>query len=174
MLHLPRALLPIQHWTKPGARVWLVESPVHPDGGCADRLRRRQPPRPGGQGRPGQVPWRDGVQGRGRAGEGADPRSTKTQLGEAWADLGASLRSRCRQRPLHYSLRSLTDPDLLERAAALAARQMAEPSWPADIWQREREPAGRQHRESQYAPGHRGRPRLCRSRVRQPPVWLAR
>jgi zinc protease len=29
-------------------------------------------------------------------------------------------------------------PALLQRAALLAARQMAEPSWPADIWQRER------------------------------------
>jgi zinc protease len=38
-----------------------------------------------------------------------------------------------------FSLRSLTYPDLLQRAVALAARQLAEPSFPAEVWTRERE-----------------------------------
>jgi zinc protease len=40
---------------------------------------------------------------------------------------------------MSFSLRSLTYPDLLAKAAQLAARQLGEPAFPADIWQRERE-----------------------------------
>ena len=36
-------------------------------------------------------------------------------------------------------MRSLTEPDLLEKAVALAAREIAEPSFPESIWQRERQ-----------------------------------
>ncbi|HTH10867.1 MAG TPA: pitrilysin family protein, partial [Acidovorax sp.] len=39
---------------------------------------------------------------------------------------------------LHYTLRSLTDPPLLDKAARLAARQIGEPSFPADVWPRDR------------------------------------
>ena len=39
---------------------------------------------------------------------------------------------------MHYWLRSLTDAPLLDKAARLAARQIGEPSWPADVWPRDR------------------------------------
>eukprot|EP01034_Spumella_vulgaris_P034507 gene34507-42554_t len=59
-------------------------------------------------------------------------------MGEAWADLGAGFEAGADNDALRYSLRSLTDAPLLDRAARLAARQLAEPSWPADIWARDR------------------------------------
>ena len=51
-------------------------------------------------------------------------------LGEAWADLGAGFEAGADNDALRYSLRSLTDNALLDRAARLAARQMAEPAGP--------------------------------------------
>ena len=59
-------------------------------------------------------------------------------LGEAWADLGAQFEVGAGKDALSYSLRSLTEPDLLDKAVLLAARQMAEPAWPQDVWERER------------------------------------
>jgi zinc protease len=60
-------------------------------------------------------------------------------LGEAWADLGASFVAHTSADRMSFSLRSLTYPDLLDKAVQLAARQLAEPAFAADIWQRERE-----------------------------------
>jgi zinc protease len=57
---------------------------------------------------------------------------------------------------MSFSLRSLTYPDLLPRAVALAARQLGEPGFPADIWQRERERWSGSHQGGQHPPGHRG------------------
>ena len=139
------ALLPIQHWSEPsGAQVWLVESPVIPmvdvqldfDGGS-----RRDPAAQAGLARAVATMASKGVLGtvaNGAEGQGAAPPLDENALGEAWADLGASFDASADNDALHFSLRSLTDPALLERAALLAARQMGEPSWPADIWQRER------------------------------------
>ncbi len=78
-----------------------------------------------------------GVKG-GKEGQGAEPALDENALGEAWADLGAGFEAGADNDALRYSLRSLTDAPLLDRAARLAARQMAEPSWPADIWARDR------------------------------------
>jgi len=58
-------------------------------------------------------------------------------LGEAWADLGASFGASASTDRLSFALRTLTYPDLLSKAAALAARQLAEPMFAPDIWQRE-------------------------------------
>jgi zinc protease len=59
-------------------------------------------------------------------------------LSDAWADLGASFSGGANADRLSFSLRSLTYPDLLARAAALAARQLGEPAYPADPWLRDR------------------------------------
>lgn len=69
---------------------------------------------------------------------GQQPALDENALGEVWADLGASFGASAGQDGFSYSLRSLTVPDLLNRAVDLASRQMAQPSWPADVWQRER------------------------------------
>ena len=135
------ALLPIQHWTEPnGAKVWLVESPVIPmvdvqvdfDGGS-----RRDPAEKSGLASAVALMASKGVKG-GKEGQGAEPALDENALGEAWADLGAGFEAGADNDALRYSLRSLTDAPLLDRAARLAARQMAEPSWPADIWARDR------------------------------------
>jgi zinc protease len=73
-------------------------------------------------------------------------------LGEAWADLGAMFGGDDTTDRVSFSLRSLTDPDLLHRAAALAARVLAEPAWPEAVWTRERERMQAALRESLTRP----------------------
>ena len=75
----------------------------------------------------------DGVRASGR-----DKALDENGLGEAWADLGAVFSAGAGPDRLSISLRSLTDPELLAKAVALAARQLAEPAFPAAIWQRDR------------------------------------
>ena len=131
------ALLPIQQWTEPnGARVWLVESPVIPMVDVQidfDAGSRRDP-----AGQSGLASATASMASKGVKAQGAEPALDENALGEAWADLGASFGAGADNDATHYSLRSLTDPPLLDKAARLAARQIAEPSWPADIWERDR------------------------------------
>ncbi len=131
------ALLPIQQWTEPnGARVWLVESPVIPMVDVQidfDAGSRRDP-----AGQSGLASATASMASKGVKAQGAEPALDENALGEAWADLGANFGAGADNDATHYSLRSLTDPPLLEKAARLAARQIAEPSWPADIWARDR------------------------------------
>ncbi|MEG0975274.1 MAG: pitrilysin family protein [Comamonas sp.] len=71
--------------------------------------------------------------------EGANPALDENAVGEAWADLGASFDASAGNDALTYALRSLTDSALLSKAADLAARQIAQPSYDDTVWQRERE-----------------------------------
>lgn len=73
-----------------------------------------------------------------QAGQGA-PALDENALGEAWADLGAQFGAGASADRLSFSLRSLTEPDLLDQAVALAARGIAEPSFSEPVWQRERQ-----------------------------------
>jgi zinc protease len=75
-----------------------------------------------------------GVQARNGA-----PALDENALGEAWADLGAQFGAGASADRLSFSLRSLTEPDLLDKAVALAARGIAEPSFPEPVWLRERQ-----------------------------------
>lgn len=131
------ALLPIQHWTQPsGAKVWLVDSPGIPmvDVQVAfDAGNRRDPPEQSGLASAVALMASKGVRASGNA-----PAQDENALGEAWADLGANFGAAADDDGFSYVLRSLTDPELLAKAARLAARQIAEPSWPQDIWQRDR------------------------------------
>lgn len=135
------ALLPIQHWTEPsGAKVWLVESPVIPMVDVQidfDAGSRRDPAEKSGLASAVALMAAKGVKG-GKEGPGGEAALDENALGEAWADLGAGFEAGADNDALRYSLRSLTDAPLLDRAARLAARQLAEPSWPADIWARDR------------------------------------
>jgi len=74
-------------------------------------------------------------------------------LGEAWADLGANFGAGATSDRMSFSLRSLTDPALLDKAVALAARQIAEPSYPDAVWQRERQRLQAALKESYTRPG---------------------
>jgi zinc protease len=74
-------------------------------------------------------------------------------LSEAWADLGAQFGAGATSDRLGFSLRSLTEPALLDKAVALAAREIAEPSFPDAIWQRERQRIQASLKESYTRPG---------------------
>ena len=135
--HSAWALLPIQHWTEGnGAKVYLVESPVIPMVDVQidfDAGTRRDPAGQSGLASAVAMMASKGVKALGNA-----PALDENGLGEAWADLGASFEAAADNDALHYTLRSLTDPPLLDQAARLAARQIGEPSWPADLWPRDR------------------------------------
>ena len=145
------AAIPIQHWTQPGgAQVWLVESPaiamldVQID---FDAGSRRDPPAQAGLAGVTASMLDKGVLARGSA-----PALDENALSEAWADLGAQFGADATADRMNFSLRSLTEPDLLDKAVALAARQIAEPAFPELIWKRERERLNAAIRESNTRP----------------------
>lgn len=133
-----QAAIPIQHWTHAsGARVYLVPSPSIPmldvqinvDGGS-----RRDP-----EVQAGLASATAGLLLAEVAAQPGQPALDENQLGEAWADLGAQFGASASGDRFSVSLRTLTEPDLLRGAVALAARQLAAPAWPERIWQRDRE-----------------------------------
>lgn len=128
----------ITHWTQPsGAQVWFAASPAVPildvevdfDAGS-----RRDPADQAGLAAVTALMSQKGVQAR-----GGEPALDENQLGEAWADLAASFDASAGLDRTTFRLRTLTRDDLMEKAVHLAARQIGEPSWPDDVWQRERE-----------------------------------
>ncbi len=160
------AALPIQKFQLAnGAVVHLVESPaiamldvqIDFDGGS-----RRDPPnkvglasltaallekgvlakngkRDAGQPQGAQAPS-GGSAARQATSVGADePALDENALGEAWADLGAQFGASAGSDRFSFALRTLTEPDLLAKAVALAARQIAEPAFPDDVWQRDKQ-----------------------------------
>ena len=129
--------IPIVTWQHAsGAQVFLVESPAIPmldvlmdvDGGS-----RRDPAAQAGLASASAVMTSKGVLALGQR-----PALDENALSEAWADLGASFGASASADRLSFSLRTLTYPDLLDKSLALAAQQLARPSWPADIWATER------------------------------------
>ena len=152
-----QAAIPIQHWTHAsGARVYLVESPSIPmldvqidvDGGS-----RREP-----AAQVGLASVTADLLTAGVAAQGDAPALDENQLAEAWADLGASFGASASGERFSLSLRSLTQPDLLQRAVALAARQLAAPAWPDAVWQRDRARMVAAWQEAQTQPAtHAGR-----------------
>jgi len=155
--NLAQAALPIQHWTQPsGARVYLVESHAIPMVDVQidlDAGSRRDPAQQAGLASvmAGQID--SGLQahpsGKGPYAQAMD----ENQIGEAWADLGAQFSSGVSADRWSFSLRSLNYPDLLDKAVALAARQMAHPSFPPEVWQRDRERMTASLREALTQPG---------------------
>jgi zinc protease len=146
------AAIPIQHWTQPGgAQVYLVESPaiamvdVQID---FDAGTRRDPAAQAGLASMVAIMLDKGLEAKNGA-----PAMDENTLSEAWADLGAQFGASATGERLGFSLRSLTDPELLDKAVALAARQIAEPSFPGAIWQRERERMVASLKESYTRPG---------------------
>jgi len=127
----------LEHWTQAsGVQVFLAQSPAIPMVDVQvdfDAGERRDP-----AAQAGLASVTASMTGKGvRA--GAEPALDENALGEAWADLGASFGGSASDDRMSFSLRSLTYPDLLAKAAQLAARQLGEPAFPAAIWQRERE-----------------------------------
>jgi zinc protease len=151
------ASLPIQHWTQPsGARVYLVESHAIPMVDVQidiDAGSRRDPAAQAGLASvmAGQMAngTRADPQGQGPYPQALD----ENQIGQAWADLGASFGASAGGDRMSFALRSLSYPDLLDKAVALAARQMAHPAFPEAMWLRDRERISASIRESLTKPG---------------------
>lgn len=146
--------LPIAHWVQDdGVQVWAVNSPalpmvdVHID---FDAGSRRDPPAQAGLAQAAALMLQKGVRAQGEA-----PALDENALGERWADLGAALSLHAGQDAFSLNLRSLTEPALLDAAVALAARQLAQPAWPAQVWARERAAWSASLREALTRPGVR-------------------
>ncbi|MFC3682759.1 M16 family metallopeptidase [Hydrogenophaga luteola] len=154
------AVIPIQHWTHAsGARVYLVASPSIPmldvqidfDGGS-----RRDPADRAGLA--SATASMVSMVSAGVAAQGAQPALDENALSEAWVDLGAQLSVSAGLDRFSVSLRTLTEPDLLERSLALAARQLASPAWPEAVWLRDRQRWLAALKEAETRPGtHAGR-----------------
>jgi zinc protease len=132
------AALPIQKWQQPsGAQVWLIESPSLPivdveiDFDAGDR---RDPADKAGLAGVTADMASKGIEAR-----NGEPALDENQLGEAWADLGASFGGGAGLDRMSFTLRSLTYPDLLAKAVKLATRELGQPSFPDAVWQRERQ-----------------------------------
>ncbi|MDO5625592.1 MAG: pitrilysin family protein [Pseudomonadota bacterium] len=146
------AAIPIQHWTQPsGAQVWLVESPAIPmldvqvdfDAGS-----RRDPAAQAGLADVTAL-----MAGKGVAARGGAPALDENQLGEAWADLGASFGGSASSDRMGFQLRTLTEPDLLQKAVRLAARELGDAAFPDAVWQRERQRIAAGLKEARTRPG---------------------
>ena len=146
------AAIPIQHWTQPsGAEVFFVASPTIPMLDVQldfDAGNRRDPAAQAGLADVTAL-----IAGKGVAAHGADPALDENQLGEAWADLGASFGASAGEDRMSFQLRTLTEPALLAKAVQLAARELGEPAWPEDVWRRERERISASIKESRTRPG---------------------
>jgi zinc protease len=154
------AAIPIQHWTQPsGAKVYLVESPSIPMVDVRidfDAGERRDPPAQAGlAGVTANMTSKGIAAARQIAGHAtAYPNAMdENQLGEAWADLGAAFEAGASRDRMSFSLRSLTDAELLSKAVDLASRQLGDPSFPEDVWQRERQRTAAMIREANTRPG---------------------
>ena len=152
--------IPIQHWTQPsGAKVYLVESPSLPMVDVRidfDAGGRRDPaPQAGLASATASMTSKGILAAReGTAGTTLYPQAMdENQLSEAWADLGADFDGGASSDRMSFSLRTLSYPDILPKAVQLAARQLGEPSFPDDVWQRERERMAAAIREANTRPG---------------------
>lgn len=146
------AALPIQKWQQAsGAQVYLIESPSLPmvdveiDFDAGDR---RDPAE-----QAGLAGVTAAMTSKGIAARDGEPALDENQLGEAWADLGAGFGASSSRDRMSFSLRTLTYPDLLEKAVKLGARQLGEPSFPENVWQRERQQMIAAIREANTRPG---------------------
>jgi zinc protease len=132
------AAIPIQRWTQAnGAQVYLVESAGIPMVDVQldfDAGGRRDPADKAGLASVMAGQFSKGVEARGNA-----PAMDENALSEAWADLGASFGASAGSDRMSFSLRTLTYPDLLGKASALAARQLGAPAFPDNVWARDRQ-----------------------------------
>jgi zinc protease len=146
-----RAAIPIQHWVQPsGAKIYFVESPslamvdVRVD---FDAGGRRDP-----ADKAGLAAVTSGMTSKGIAAHGNEPALDENQIGEAWADLGADFGDGATSDRMSFVLRTLNYPDILPKAVALASRELGEPSFPEDVWQRERQRIDAAIREANTRP----------------------
>lgn len=132
------AAIPIQHWTLPnGAKIYLAATsalPIVDVQADFDAGARRDPPAQAGLASVTAMMVEKGMRA-----SGSDPAMDQNALGEAWADLGANFDVSAGSERTSFTLRTLSEPALLDKAVRLAARQIGEPAFPEDVWKRERE-----------------------------------
>lgn len=147
-----QAAIPLQHWTLPnGAKVYLAATDALPIVDVQvdfDAGSRRDP-----AAQAGLAAASAGMVQKGVRASDAGPALDENALGEAWADLGANFNVGAGAERTSFSLRTLANPALLDKAVALAAREIGEPSFPADVWQREREQIVAALKEANTQPG---------------------
>lgn len=148
---LAAAALPVQSWKLAnGAQVWLVESPTIPMVDLQidfDAGGRRDP-----VDKAGLASVTAGQAGKGIAAREGEPAMDENAVSEAWTDLGASFGGGAGNDRMSFSMRSLTYPDLLAKAVKLAARELAYPAFPRDVWARDRQRMAASIRESNTRP----------------------
>ncbi|MCG2591763.1 insulinase family protein [Ramlibacter sp. XY19] len=146
------AALPIQKWQQAsGAQVYLIESPSLPIVDVqvdVDAGERRDP-----ADKAGLHSVTASMTSKGISARDGQPALDENQLAEAWADLGAGFGGSASADRMSFTLRSLTYPDLLAKAVALGARQLGEPSFPDNVWQRDRQRMAAAIREADTRPG---------------------
>ena len=125
----------IAHWQQAdGARVYFVPNPAIPmvdvridfDAGA-----RRDPPEQTGL---AAVAAELSLWGLNPRGEG--PRLSPTQVSAAWADLGAQWSAFATSDRMSYTLRTLSEPAILDKATQLAARHFVDARFDATSWER--------------------------------------
>jgi len=145
------AAVPIEHWTLPsGAKIYLAATDALPIVDVQidfDAGSRRDPPA-----QAGLAGVTAGMVEKGIRANGSDPAMDQNALGEAWADLGANFDASAGSDRMSFSLRTLSEPSLLGKAVQLAAREIGEPAFPEDVWQRERERLNASIREANTKP----------------------
>jgi len=148
-----QAGIPIQHWVMAnGARVYLVEAPGLPMVDVQidfDAGSRRDP-----EAQAGLASATAAMMSKGVAASGSAPAMDENALGEAWADLGASFSASVSLDRFSVHLRSLTRPEWFDAAVRLAARQLAQPSFPAPVWDSERQRWQASLAEAKTKPGY--------------------
>jgi zinc protease len=149
--------IPIQNWTQPsGARIYFAESPAIPIVDVEidfDAGSRRDPADKAGLARMTAAMTSKGIAAAAAGGTGPyDAALDENQLSEAWADLGAGFGASAGSDRMSFSLRTLNYPDILPKATQLASRQLAEPVFPLDVWQRERQRVTASLREARTKP----------------------
>jgi zinc protease len=146
------AAIDIEHWTEAsGARVYLVSSHSIPmvdvqidlDGGS-----RRDPARQAGLASATAQLLSSGV-----AAWQGQPARDENALEEAWLDTGAQFGAEASGDRFTFKWRSLTDPAWLPQAVALAAQQIAAPTFSGAVWQRDRERQIAAWQEAENRPG---------------------
>lgn len=146
-----QAAVPIEHWTLPsGAKIYLAATDALPIVDVQidfDAGSRRDPPA-----QAGLAGVTAGMVEKGIRANGSDPAMDQNALGEAWADLGANFDASAGSDRMSFSLRTLSEPSLLQKAVQLAAREIGEPAFPEDVWQRERERLNASIREANTKP----------------------
>ena len=131
------AALPMAHWQSPqGAQIYFMPSqqlPIFDIRIDWDAGSRRDP-----QGKAGTATALAAMLDKGVAAQEKQTALDENALADAWADLAVQTAASVDDDRFSVSLRALSQPEILQPAIALLARQIGQPSLPAPVWQRER------------------------------------